>query len=137
MRRVWSCLVLGLCLLVIAPAAVVRAQSVTAPATVSVYFTPRDRPGNEVVRVFAGAHRQILGVIYEFTESHIADALMAAARRGIDVWIVMDRSATHERGSQYMRVADALGGTSGSTPVSTTCRASSTTNLPSWTDGRC
>jgi len=110
MRWAWSCVLLGVCLFVVAPAVVVRAQSVTAPATVGVYFTPQDHPGDEVVRAFSDARRQILVVIYEFTESHIADALVDAARRGVDIWVLMDRSATRERGSQYMRVADALGG---------------------------
>jgi phosphatidylserine/phosphatidylglycerophosphate/cardiolipin synthase-like enzyme len=84
-------------------------QSVTATGAVSVYFTPGDRSGDAVVRAFDGAHREILAAIYEFTLSDVARALIGARARHVDVWLIMDESATRDRGSQYYRLTQALG----------------------------
>lgn len=91
------------------PVASTHAQSATAAGSVSVYFTPQDHPGDAVVRAFARAHRQILAAMYEFTLSDVANALIAAQARHLDVWLILDQSATTERGSQYFRLAQALG----------------------------
>ena len=91
------------------PAAPAVGQSVTAAASVSVYFTPQDRPGDAVAAAFNGAHREILAAIYEFTLSDVARALIAARARHVDVWLIMDESAARERGSQYDLLAQALG----------------------------
>jgi phosphatidylserine/phosphatidylglycerophosphate/cardiolipin synthase-like enzyme len=96
-------------LLVTVPAAVTYGQSATAAGSLSVYFTPQDHPGDAVVAAFNGARRQILAAIYEFTMSDIADALIAANGRHLDVWLIMDESATRERGSQYFRLSQTLG----------------------------
>jgi phosphatidylserine/phosphatidylglycerophosphate/cardiolipin synthase-like enzyme len=99
----------ALALVVLAPTAPARGQSTTATGSMSVYFTPQDRPGDAVVRAFNGAHREILAAIYEFTESEIAGALLAAHGRHVEVWLLMDQSASRDRGSQYFRAAASLG----------------------------
>jgi phosphatidylserine/phosphatidylglycerophosphate/cardiolipin synthase-like enzyme len=109
MRVLERCLVLALALAVAVPAAPACAQTATATGSVSVYFTPQDRPGDAVVRAFAGARHEILAAIYEFTESDIANALLAAHGRHVGVWLLMDQSASRDRGSQYFRAAASLG----------------------------
>src|SRR5271155_3698450 len=91
----WTCILFVLCVANSAPPAL--GQSATATGPVAVYFSPQDRPGDAVVRAFGSAHREILAAIYEFTESQIADALIAAAHRHVDVWLLMDRSVSHDR----------------------------------------
>lgn len=103
----WLCLPAVLALTVPPPST--YGQSATATGTVSVYFAPQDHPGDAVIAAVNGAHRQILAAVYEFTVSGIADALIAAQARHLDVWLIMDASATAERGSQYYRLAQALG----------------------------
>ncbi|HET7265623.1 MAG TPA: phospholipase D-like domain-containing protein [bacterium] len=92
-----------------APVPSARSQSVTATGSVAVYFTPQDRPGDAVLRAFNGAQRQIVAAIYEFTLSDVAEALIAARARHVDVRVIMDESASKDRGSQYFRLSQALG----------------------------
>ena len=96
-------------LALIAPAPPVRGQSAAATGSVTVYFTPQDRPGDAVVRAFNGARRQIVAAIYEFTLSDVAGALIAAQTRHVDVRVIMDENASKDRGSQYFRLSQALG----------------------------
>lgn len=103
----WVCILLVLCVVNSAPPAL--GQSATAPGTVTVYFSPQDRPGDAVVRAFGTARREILAAIYEFTETEIADALIAAVHRHVDVWLLMDRSVSRDRGSQSYRMAQLFG----------------------------
>ena len=109
MRRLLRWVGLGLAALIVASAAPALGQSATAAGTVAVYFSPEDRPGAAVVQAFASARHEILAVIYEFTEAQIANALVAASRRHVDVWMVMDESASRDRGSQSYRLAQILG----------------------------
>lgn len=91
------------------PALRARGQSAAATGSVTVYFTPQDRPEDAVVRAFNGAQRQIVAAIYEFTLSDVARALIAAEARHVDVRVVMDESASRDRGSQYFRLSQVLG----------------------------
>jgi len=84
-------------------------QSSTATGSITVYFSPQDRPGDAVVRAFTSARREILVAIYEFTETQIADALVAASQRHVDVWLLMDQSVSHDRGSQSYGMAQIFG----------------------------
>jgi len=109
MHLVWRGIALALVLIVLAPARPTQGQSATATGSMSVYFTPQDHPGDAVVRAFSGARHEILAAIYEFTESEIAGALIEANRRHVDVWLLMDRSESHQRGSQSFRLTEVLG----------------------------
>lgn len=67
-----------------------------AGSSVEVGFSP----GNAeelVVREIDRAHRSILVAAYSFTSKAIAQALVRAARRGVDVRVVMDKSQKSER----------------------------------------
>lgn len=95
-------------------AAAVCATSIAITTAVSatsiaVYFSPHDHPEQAVVQAFDHARDQILAVIYDFTDARIAGALLGAARRGVQVWVVMDASEAGTRSSQYSQLAQALG----------------------------
>ncbi|MDD4880428.1 MAG: phospholipase D family protein [Gallionellaceae bacterium] len=55
-----------------------------------VAFTPGDDAGALVVATLAQAKRQILVQAYSFTHRAIAEALVAARKRGIDVQVIAD-----------------------------------------------
>ncbi len=109
MRAVLRSSAIVFVLIVGASAPPVLGQSATATGSLSVYFSPQDRPGDAVVRAFTSARREILAAIYEFTETQIADALVAASRRHVDVWLLMDESVSRDRGSQAFRLAQTFG----------------------------
>lgn len=100
---------LAVVLALTAPVPSAQSQSAAATGSVMVYFTPQDRPGDALLRAFNGAHRQIVAAIYEFTLSDVAGALIAAQARQVDVQVIMDESASKDRGSQYFRLSQALG----------------------------
>ncbi len=61
-----------------------------AQGSVQVAFTPGDAAGTLVVEAIRAAKRQVLVQTYSFTHRAIADALVEAARRGVDVRVLAD-----------------------------------------------
>jgi phosphatidylserine/phosphatidylglycerophosphate/cardiolipin synthase-like enzyme len=57
-----------------------------------VYFSPRGDATAALIREINGARRQILVQAYSFTSAPIAEALVAAHRRGVAVRPVLDKS---------------------------------------------
>ena len=69
-----------------------------APAEISdVCFTPGGDCTDIVVREIDSARRQVLVQAYSFTSAPIAEALVKAKRRGVDVRAVLDKSQQTER----------------------------------------
>jgi len=66
-----------------------------------VYFSPEDQPSRTLICVFDHAQRQILFAIYDLTSRPIADALIQAKRRHVDVWGIMDARESRSRGNLY------------------------------------
>jgi phosphatidylserine/phosphatidylglycerophosphate/cardiolipin synthase-like enzyme len=64
---------------------------VTASGTVQFAFTPGDAADALLAGAIERARRQILVQAYSFTYRRIAQALVAAKRRGVDVRIIADR----------------------------------------------
>lgn len=64
--------------------------TLTAQGQVQVAFTPGDDAGALIVDDINKAKRQILVQIYSFTHKAIAEALIAARKRGIDVQVIAD-----------------------------------------------
>jgi cardiolipin hydrolase len=91
-----ACLLLGLAL----PA---------GGAAVRVYFSPQDNPQQVVLNALQGAAREILVAMFEVTDGTLAQALIAARQRGVDVRIVMDDGKARNRASRYPELARALG----------------------------
>jgi phosphatidylserine/phosphatidylglycerophosphate/cardiolipin synthase-like enzyme len=76
-----------------APAIALQAPPVTPFAgtgTVQYAFTPGDRVDAMLIAAIDAARRQILVQAYSFTHRRIADALVRAQRRGIEVAVIID-----------------------------------------------
>lgn len=66
-----------------------------ATGTVQVAFTPGDDAGKLIADAINGAQRQVLVQAFSFTHRKIADALISAKQRGVDVKVVADKEQTH------------------------------------------
>ena len=87
MRRL--CLVL---LLLAAPLAQAEeALLLNARGTIQLAFTPGDDVAGLIVAAIGKARRQVLVQTYSFTHQDIAQALVNARRRGIDVQVIADQ----------------------------------------------
>ena len=58
-----------------------------------VYFSPDDKPQKHLIGYINGAKTRIYAAIYMFTDKKIAQALMDAKDRGIDVQIITDQTS--------------------------------------------
>jgi phosphatidylserine/phosphatidylglycerophosphate/cardiolipin synthase-like enzyme len=67
---------------------------VPARGTVQVAFTPWDNAEAMIVDGIRRAKQQILVQAFSFTSRALANALMAARRRGVDVQVLADRDQT-------------------------------------------
>jgi len=86
----WILLAVGLCL---GSAKVFASDplSVSLQGEAQVAFSPEDDAGALVVDAIQGARSQILVQAYSFTHKRIAEALVAAKRRGLEVLVIVDR----------------------------------------------
>lgn len=62
-----------------------------ARGSIEVAFTPGDDAGALVVEAIRRARKQVLVQAYSFTHKGIAQALVEAKRRGVDVQMIADR----------------------------------------------
>jgi phosphatidylserine/phosphatidylglycerophosphate/cardiolipin synthase-like enzyme len=75
-------------------------------ASPAVYFAPGDGPANAAIAEIGKASKTIHVHAYGFTDPAIADALIAAEKRGVKVTIIQDFRAEQGRGDQLQRCAD-------------------------------
>lgn len=75
-----------------------------AQGTVQVAFTPWDNAEALIVDNIRRAKRQILVQSFSFTSRALANALIAAKRRGVDVQVMADREQTF--GGESNRIPD-------------------------------
>ena len=68
--------------------------AVAAQGTVQVAFTPWDNAQAMIVGCIRQAKQQILVQAFSFTSRALANALIAAKRRGVDVQVMADREQT-------------------------------------------
>ena len=61
-----------------------------ATGTIEVAFTPGDDAGKLIADAIDGAQREVLVQAFSFTHRKIADALIAARNRGVDVKVIAD-----------------------------------------------
>lgn len=66
-----------------------------ATGTVQVAFTPGNDAGKLIADAIHDARQQVLVQAFSFTHRKIAEALIAAKRRGVDVKVVADKEQTH------------------------------------------
>ncbi len=71
-----------------------------------VYFCPEDACSSQIIRQIDRAQGYIYVAMYSFTVDSIADALIRARNRGVDVKVVMEKSQVG-RGSEYERLKNA------------------------------
>jgi phosphatidylserine/phosphatidylglycerophosphate/cardiolipin synthase-like enzyme len=65
-------------------------------ATVRVLFTPQDDAAGQIVAAVRQSHRQLLVQAFSFTHKDIAQALIDAHRRGVEVKLITDREQTEK-----------------------------------------
>lgn len=70
------------------------APPIAAQGTIQAAFTPWDDAEGMILGAIAGARKQILVQAYSFTSRKLANALVAARQRGIDVQLLADREQT-------------------------------------------
>lgn len=91
--KLQASLLIALCL----PAC--AADLVLDHAPVQVFFSPHGGCTEAVVGAIEGAKKTILVQAYSFTSAPIAEALVAAHTRGVDVRIILDKSQETDRRS--------------------------------------
>ena len=64
--------------------------AIAATGTIQLAFTPGDDAGELVVKAIHSATRQVLVQSFSFTHRKIAQALIDAKRRGVDVQLIAD-----------------------------------------------
>ena len=74
-----------------------RTQSVPDTQTIEVGFSPEGGAETLVLKAIQSAHKSIRVLAYSFTSKPIAEALVAARKRGVDVRVVLDKSQKTEK----------------------------------------
>ena len=82
----------------------VRSQ---VPPSWTVCFSPRGGCTQLIVDTLAGAHATVLVQAYSFTSDPIAQALVEAHRRGVDVEVLLDESQRTEDDARVQPLLDA------------------------------
>jgi phosphatidylserine/phosphatidylglycerophosphate/cardiolipin synthase-like enzyme len=77
---------------------------IPARGSVQLAFTPRDDAEGMVVDCIGRARQQILVQAFSFTSRALANALVAAKARGVDVQVMADREQTF--GGESSRIPD-------------------------------
>jgi phosphatidylserine/phosphatidylglycerophosphate/cardiolipin synthase-like enzyme len=77
-----------------APAWAQGSATIPASGTVQVAFTPWDNAEAMIAKAIGQAKQQILVQAFSFTSRTLANALISARRRGVDVQIMADREQT-------------------------------------------
>jgi len=66
-----------------------------SPPTYDVYFSPKGGCAEAVIYWIGRAHRSIHVLMFIFTLDVIADALLSAHKRGVEVKVVLDKSQSY------------------------------------------
>ncbi|MCB9830895.1 MAG: endonuclease [Planctomycetes bacterium] len=78
-----------------------------APPDQRLYFSPRDDCPQLIRSLIRSARREIRVCVFTITDDRIADELLEAQRRGIDLRIVSDDDKAEDLGSDLDRLAGA------------------------------
>jgi phosphatidylserine/phosphatidylglycerophosphate/cardiolipin synthase-like enzyme len=79
------------------PEGSVGAARQQAAPSITVHFSPKGGCTDAVVKHLDAAKKTILVQVYNFSSPPIADALIAAHKRGVDVRIIIDHVASTEK----------------------------------------
>ena len=103
MNRLRSALlVIGVALAAAAPG-LENSKVVPATGIIEYAFTPGDDAAGLIVRTIDHATSQVLVQAFSFTHRDIADALIRAHRRGVDVEVIADQEQTDAIDSSAMQ----------------------------------
>lgn len=69
---------------------------VTCPKT-TVCFTPRENCTNQIIYAIDGAKKSVLVQAYTFTSKPIAQSLIRAKKRGVDIKVILDESQVRSK----------------------------------------
>ena len=89
-------------------AALESAPAVTpfaAAGTVQYAFTPGDQVDQMIIAAIDGARHQVLVQAYNFSHRRIADALVRAHVRGVEVAILLDQEQSRDQSAMIRNVA--------------------------------
>jgi len=100
-------LVMGVAVVYAAGFPISRGFADTLYASPKVCFSPRGHCASIILDEIGKAQRSIRVQAYSFTSRDIADALIAAGKRGVDVAVIVDKSQTSERYSVLNDLRDA------------------------------
>ena len=79
------------------PESIRKPSTVKAAGTVEVAFSPNGGGAGIIIRAIGEARRSVRVQAYSFTNADIAKALADAAKRGVEVRIVLDKSQETEK----------------------------------------
>jgi phosphatidylserine/phosphatidylglycerophosphate/cardiolipin synthase-like enzyme len=104
---------LGVAVLVLTLCACLPAARETQvdPGRVRVYFSPRGGAEQAIVEVIDKAAKEILVQAYGFTNKEIIAALRRAAKAGVSVRLVLDRSCLTDHDASQAKAARSIGPT--------------------------
>ncbi len=77
------------------------------PATVEVYYSPKGGCTKAIVNTLRAARQTVFVQAYSFTSGPIVNALVAAAKRGVKVRLILDRSNLTQKSSEADEAAAA------------------------------
>jgi len=75
------------------------------PATVEVYYSPHGGCTEALVHALQAARQTVLVQAYSFTSPQIEQALVDAAKRGVKVQLILDRSNLTQKSSELAEAA--------------------------------
>lgn len=85
------------CCLFIAMPTMCLAELFSYNASYDICFTPGNDCASEIINEIKQAKKQVLVQAYSFTDTAIANALIDAKKKGVDVRVVLDKSQTKGR----------------------------------------
>jgi phosphatidylserine/phosphatidylglycerophosphate/cardiolipin synthase-like enzyme len=98
-RRAWAfvaaIVLLAFCLAAAGQPAVATTQQTAT--SIEVYFSPNGGCTDAIVKQIDGARETILVQAYSFTSAPIAEALLQAHKRGVNVQVILDKSQRTEK----------------------------------------
>ena len=96
------------CLYAALPAWAFQAPQTNTATDIQVFFTPGDDAAGNIIKAINGARQQVLVQAFSFTHPGIAQALVAAHKRGVDVRLIADLDQTRKiRRNQIAAIAAA------------------------------
>jgi len=79
-------------------------QPAISPEKVEVFFCPQDDCANQLIREIDSSQKSIYIAIYSFTHDGIADSVIRARNRGVEVKVIFDYDQSTNKSSDDERI---------------------------------